>query len=254
MSTEPTNLPASPSVDDTGHTTHHGDLHSWVNAHSADDTVADGAHADIRQDVAGKADDPHGLGGSAHSADTLAALNAKITDGTLDDAGDPRDPTAHASSHEPGGSDALTVDAAAGTGSLRTLGTGATQALPGDTDMAGAAPVQTVNSETGDVTLDAGDVGADPAGTAASEVSYHEAAADPHPDYLSQASANATYGAKAEAETITGAWDFTGGLTRDGDTVVNSDEVTRIEAVTESEYDNLDPPDPNTLYLITEDN
>lgn len=37
----------------------------------------------------------------------------------------------HASTHEPGGSDALTVDAAATTGSLRTLGTGAQQACSG---------------------------------------------------------------------------------------------------------------------------
>ena len=45
---------------------------------------------------------------------------------------DDRDPTAHASDHEPGGGDAMTVDAAAGTGSLRTLGTGAAQACAGN--------------------------------------------------------------------------------------------------------------------------
>jgi hypothetical protein len=38
----------------------------------------------------------------------------------------------HAAAHEPGGADALTVDAVAGTGSLRTLGTGATQAAAGN--------------------------------------------------------------------------------------------------------------------------
>jgi hypothetical protein len=38
---------------------------------------------------------------------------------------------AHHGTHEPGGSDPLAVDAAAATGSLRTLGTGATQAAPG---------------------------------------------------------------------------------------------------------------------------
>lgn len=38
----------------------------------------------------------------------------------------------HASSHNSGGADALTIDAAAGTGSLRTLGTSATSAAPGD--------------------------------------------------------------------------------------------------------------------------
>ena len=39
---------------------------------------------------------------------------------------------AHASSHQPGGNDAMAVDAAAGTGSLRTVGTGAQQACAGN--------------------------------------------------------------------------------------------------------------------------
>ena len=43
-----------------------------------------------------------------------------------------RTPTAHASTHQPGGPDAMAVDAAAATGSLRTLGTGAGQAAPGN--------------------------------------------------------------------------------------------------------------------------
>jgi hypothetical protein len=43
-----------------------------------------------------------------------------------------RTPTAHASTHQPGGSDAMAVDAAAATGSLRTLGTGAQQAAAGN--------------------------------------------------------------------------------------------------------------------------
>jgi hypothetical protein len=38
----------------------------------------------------------------------------------------------HASTHAPGGSDPMAVDAAAGTGSLRTLGTGATAACAGN--------------------------------------------------------------------------------------------------------------------------
>src|SRR5215831_3285122 len=44
-----------------------------------------------------------------------------------------RTPTAHASTHQPGGSDPMAVDAAAATGSLRTIGTGAAQALAGNT-------------------------------------------------------------------------------------------------------------------------
>lgn len=41
-------------------------------------------------------------------------------------------PAAHASTHQPGGSDAMAVDAAAGTGSLRTLGTAGTSAAAGN--------------------------------------------------------------------------------------------------------------------------
>ena len=37
----------------------------------------------------------HDLGGAQHNADTLADLNAKISNATLDDSGDPRDPNAH---------------------------------------------------------------------------------------------------------------------------------------------------------------
>jgi len=56
----------------------------------------------------------HDLGGSEHNADTLANLNAKITDATLDDSGDPRDPNAHAASHENGGSDEIDVTGLSG--------------------------------------------------------------------------------------------------------------------------------------------
>lgn len=37
----------------------------------------------------------HALGGASHTADILANLNAKVSDATLDDSGDPRTPTAH---------------------------------------------------------------------------------------------------------------------------------------------------------------
>ena len=43
-----------------------------------------------------------------------------------------RTPTAHATTHQPGGADPMAVDAAAATGSLRTLGTGAAQAAAGN--------------------------------------------------------------------------------------------------------------------------
>ena len=41
-------------------------------------------------------------------------------------------PTAHATTHEPSGSDPMAVDAAVGVGSLRTIGTGPTQAAAGN--------------------------------------------------------------------------------------------------------------------------
>ena len=59
------------------------------------------------------------------SANTVCEGN----DARLSDA---RTPTGHKTSHEPGGADAMAVDAAAATGSLRTLGTGAAQACAGD--------------------------------------------------------------------------------------------------------------------------
>lgn len=56
--------------------------------------------------------------------------------------------------------DARLSEGAANTETVRSLGTGSTQALPGDFDIAGQAPVQSVNTKTGTVTLTASDVGA----------------------------------------------------------------------------------------------
>lgn len=57
----------------------------------------------------------------------------------------------------------------------------------------GSAGVASVNGATGAVTLDAADVGADAAGTAAAAIAAHEAAANPHPDYLTQTEGDARY-------------------------------------------------------------
>jgi len=57
----------------------------------------------------------HLIGGSEHLADTLANLNSKISDATLDDASSPRDPNAHAASHQNGGSDEISVAGLSGT-------------------------------------------------------------------------------------------------------------------------------------------
>jgi hypothetical protein len=52
-------------------------------------------------------------------------------------------PKLHHADHEPGGADAMTVDAAAATGSLRTLGTGAAQAAQGSLAAPLASPALT---------------------------------------------------------------------------------------------------------------
>ena len=51
----------------------------------------------------------HSLGGSEHNADTLANLNSKVSDATLDDSADPRDPNAHKTTHENGGGDEISI-------------------------------------------------------------------------------------------------------------------------------------------------
>lgn len=51
----------------------------------------------------------HDLGGDKHNAATLAQLNAKVSDATLDDSGDARTPTAHKASHQSGGSDEMDI-------------------------------------------------------------------------------------------------------------------------------------------------
>lgn len=53
--------------------------------------------------------------------------------------------------------------------------------------------VASVNGQTGVVTLDAADVGADPAGEAAAQIVLHEAAVDPHPQYLTQTEGDVRY-------------------------------------------------------------
>ena len=55
---------------------------------------------------------------------SVAGLNGELAD--------PQPPKAHASSHNAGGGDAMAIDAAAVTGSLRTIGTGALQACAGN--------------------------------------------------------------------------------------------------------------------------
>lgn len=60
-------------------------------------------------------------------------------------------------------------------------------------EAAAAAPVQSVNGETGAVVLDAADVGADASGAAAAAVAAHVGEADPHTQYQTQAESDARY-------------------------------------------------------------
>lgn len=68
---------------------------------------------------------------------------------------DARTPLAHAASHNAGGSDALAIDAAAGVGSFRTLGTSALQAAAGnDSRITGAEQTANKNQPNGYAGLD----------------------------------------------------------------------------------------------------
>lgn len=51
----------------------------------------------------------HDLGGTYHNSATLAELNAKISDATLDDSSDARTPSLHAATHESGMVDEISV-------------------------------------------------------------------------------------------------------------------------------------------------
>ncbi|GAI06839.1 unnamed protein product [marine sediment metagenome] len=70
-----------------------------------DATLLEGSTKTEVQDHTPKA---HLLG--AHTTDTLANLNIIVTDATLDDSGDSRDPNAHAASHKSAGGDSINLD------------------------------------------------------------------------------------------------------------------------------------------------
>ena len=72
----------------------------------ADEINVGGLSGDLADAQDAKA---HLLGSATHTEDTLANLNLKISDADVDDDGDPRDPNAHAASHQNGGADELSV-------------------------------------------------------------------------------------------------------------------------------------------------
>jgi len=82
-------------------------LHASTHEDAGDDEInVDGLSGELADDQPALA---HLLGGAKHTADSLADLNTKVNDATLDDEGDPRDPNAHAASHQNGGADEISV-------------------------------------------------------------------------------------------------------------------------------------------------
>jgi hypothetical protein len=90
------------------------DLNATVSAHGLLPKLGGGTTNFLRADGTWAAPpggiSAHDLGGSYHNSDTLANLNAKISDATLDDSSSARTPTSHASSHQSGGGDSIKLD------------------------------------------------------------------------------------------------------------------------------------------------
>jgi hypothetical protein len=132
--------------------------------------------------VAGRVGDvviaPSDLAGlSAAIEDRVASLFAA---GTQVGATISHDPTSHSLSVSVNQGSSSTVMASSIVGLPALVSTTVASAISALTY------VTSVNSHTGDVSLGASDVGADVSGAASSAVAYHEAAADPHPQYLTQ--------------------------------------------------------------------
>ena len=77
----------------------------------ADELSVTGLSGDLADEQDAK---PHDIGGATHNADTLANLNSKVSDATLDDTNDTREPEAHSTTHESGGADEISVDGLSG--------------------------------------------------------------------------------------------------------------------------------------------
>ena len=72
----------------------------------ADELSVTGLSGDLADEQDAK---PHDIGGATHTADTLENLNSKVSDATLDDTNDTREPEAHSDTHEDGGTDEISV-------------------------------------------------------------------------------------------------------------------------------------------------
>lgn len=94
--------------------------HAADHQNGGDDEISVAAlSGELADDQPAKA---HALGGAKHTAATLAELNAKVSDATLDDSSDSRTPAAHKASHQDGGTDEIDVTGLAGTTPRAILG------------------------------------------------------------------------------------------------------------------------------------
>ncbi len=87
----------------------------------ADEISVDSLSGELADDQPPKS---HDLAGADHNADTLADLNLKVSDATLDGSGASRTPSAHSASHENGGGDEIDVSGLTGAGGDGILGDG----------------------------------------------------------------------------------------------------------------------------------
>ncbi|MFL5663973.1 MAG: hypothetical protein ACJ8BW_21925 [Ktedonobacteraceae bacterium] len=142
---------------------------------------------------------------------------------------DARTPTAHKTTHEPGGSDAMSVDAVVGTGSLRTLGSGSTQAMPGNRTLdAVTAPVAAVSLNNQRITALADPTGAQD-GATKNYVDNLSAGLDAKGSVHAATTANVTLAGGAPN-------------TLDGVTLVVNDRVLVKDQTT---------PNQNGIYVVT---
>lgn len=141
---------ASPTVDAThSGSAHHAQTHATAHQPGGADTMAvdaaaatgslrtlgagaaqaaAGDHATTHASTTGKTANDHHNQAHTHPAEGAVVVTHASTTGQGVNDHHARD---HATTHQPGGADAMAVDAAVGTGSLRTLGTGALQAAVG---------------------------------------------------------------------------------------------------------------------------
>lgn len=90
----------------------------------------------------------HVTGGVLDAAVAYGSTAGTVTQGNDSRLSDARTPTAHATSHNSGGSDVLAIDSAAGTGSLRTLGSAGTNACAGNDSRLSDARTPTAHAST----------------------------------------------------------------------------------------------------------